>query len=179
MRGRSHLVWAIMIVAAVLAAAACSSAPESASLTTILLARHADRDNGSMSAEGLARAETLAHVAQKAEVTAIYAADEERDWQTAQPLADALGILPSIYHVSGPDLIKEMAAEVLRDHRGEVILVVGHNTTVPLTIEALGGDSSACSIGAAFDEFDNLCILTIPDSGSVRVLNLQYGEPTP
>jgi phosphohistidine phosphatase SixA len=96
-----------------------------------------------------------------------------------QPLADLLKLDPLIYEVGSPDQIREFVAEVLRDHNGEVVLIVGHNPTVPLTIDALGGDATSCSIGTAYDEFDDLCIVTLDGPGTVKVVNLQYGKPSP
>jgi broad specificity phosphatase PhoE len=148
-------------------------------VTTVLLVRHAERDDGSLSEAGLQRAEQLAQVALKAGVTAVYTTDTERTRRTARPLADALSLEPLIYEVGSSDQIREFAAKLQRDHSGEVVLVVGHNPTVPRTIEALGGNSADCSVGTAYDEFDDLCIVTIYGAGRVRVLNLQYGKPSP
>ena len=170
-------VFVALIVA--LSATACAPPRPPARMTTVLLVRHAERNDGSLSEAGLERADALAHVALKAGVTAVYATDTERAQQTAQPLADLLELDPVIYQVDSPDHIRDLAAEVLRDHTGEVVLIVGHDPTVPLTIEALGGDPARCSIGTAADEFDDLCIVTIDGRGAVKVVNLQYGQPSP
>jgi broad specificity phosphatase PhoE len=148
-------------------------------VTTVLLLRHAERDDGSLSEEGLKRADELAHVALKAGVTAIYTTDTERVRLTVQPVAGLLGLDPVIYGVASPEEIAELASEVQRDHAGEVVIIVGHNTTVASTIEAFGGDATRCSIGSAYDEFDDLCILTLYAPKTVQVVNLQYGVPSP
>lgn len=148
-------------------------------MTTVLLLRHAERDNGSLGEDGLERADALTHVALKAGVTAIYTTDTERTRRTVQPLAELLSLDPLIYEVGSPDQIWEFVAEVLRDHDGEVVLIVGHNPTIPLIIDALGGDATSCSIGAAYDEFDGLCTVTIYAPGTAKVVNLQYGRPSP
>jgi phosphohistidine phosphatase SixA len=150
-----------------------------ARMTTVVLLRHAERDNGSLNEDGLERAERLAHVAFKAGVTAIYTTDTERARQTVQPLADLLKRDPLIYNVGSAEQIRQFATKVLRDHAGKVVLIVGHNPTVPLVIDALGGDSTGCSIGAAYDEFDNLCTVTVGGPGIATVVNLQYGRPSP
>ncbi len=121
---------------------------------------------------GLERADKLAHVALKAGVTAIYTTDTERARLTVQPLSDLLKLDPLIYQVGSPDQIWEFAAKVRRDQPGKAVLVVSHNLTVPLVIDALGGDAASCSIGTAYDEFDNLCIVTIHDPGAVEVADL-------
>ena len=163
----------------ILSAAACYPSRPVARMTTVLLVRHAERDDGSLSKEGLERATELAHVARKAGVTAIYTTDTERTRQTVQPLADALALDPLIYGNSTPEQIDAFAAELRADHAGEVVLVVSHNPTVPLIIDALGGDAGDCSIGTTYDEYDNLCIVTIDGPDSVGVVNLQYGRPSP
>jgi len=149
------------------------------SVTTVLLVRHAERDNGGLSQAGLERAERLAHVAAKAGVSALYTTDTERTKATIQPLAEHLGLDPRIYGVSSSQEIKAFAASLTREHPGEVILVVGHNPSVPDTIDALGGDPRDCSIGTANDEFDDLCVVTIDGAGRVNVVNLQYGQASP
>jgi broad specificity phosphatase PhoE len=179
MKRKSHLIVVIVALIVVLIATGCSPSRSRPRMTTILLLRHAERDNGSLNETGLERAERLAHVALKAGVTAIYTTDTERARQTVQPLADLLKLDPLIYEVSSPDEIREFVAKVLRDHDGEVVLIVGHNPTVPLTIDALGGDSASCSIGTAYDEFDDLCIVTLDGPGTVKVVDLQYGRPSP
>jgi broad specificity phosphatase PhoE len=148
-------------------------------MTTVLLVRHAERDDGSLSGDGLERATELVHAARKAGVTAIYTTDTERTRQTVQPLADALALDPLIYENSTPEQIDTFVAQLRKDHAGEVVLVVSHNPTVPLIIDALGGDAGDCSIGTAYDEYDDLCLVTIHGSDAVEVVNLQYGEPSP
>jgi broad specificity phosphatase PhoE len=102
----------------------------------------------------------------------------ERTRRTARPLADALGLEPLIYQVGTSDQIRGFAGRLQREHGGDVVLVVGHNPTVPRTIDALGGNAADCSVGAAYDEFDDLRIVAIYGAGAVKVLNLQYGKPS-
>ena len=141
--------------------------------------RHAERDNGSLSEAGLERADELAHVVLKAGVTAIYTTDTERARLTAQPLADLLDLDPLIYQVGSPEQIEGLAADVRRKQRGKVVLIVSHNPTVPQIIDALGGDSTQCSVGDAYNEFDDLCLVILHGFGAVEVLNLQYGTSSP
>jgi probable phosphoglycerate mutase len=136
------------------------------------------RCNWLLNQAGLQRAEQLALVALKAGVTAVYATDTERTRRTARPLADALGLEPLIYQVGTSDQIRGFAGRLQREHGGDVVLVVGHNPTVPRTIDALGGNAADCSVGAAYDEFDDLRIVAIYGAGAVKVLNLQYGKPS-
>ena len=179
MRREGRWAFTVAVLVPVLIATACSPSSPPRSVTTVLLVRHAERDDGSLNEAGLERAEQLAQVALKAGVTAVYTTDTERTRRTARPLADALDLEPLIYQVGSSEQIGEFAAKLKSDHRGEVVLVVGHNPTVPRTIQSLGGDAAHCSVGTAYDEFDDLCIVTIYGPGRVKVLNLQYGKTSP
>jgi broad specificity phosphatase PhoE len=108
--------------------------------------------------------------------TAVYATEFVRTQQTAQPLADELQLTLSIYEGLTQEQIDLFAAQVQEDHYGKVVLIVGHSNTVPMIVDALGGESSACYIGA---EYDNLCVVTVYGPGKAKVVNLQYGEPSP
>jgi probable phosphoglycerate mutase len=140
-------------------------------MTTVLLVRHAERANDSLTAHGWIRAEQLSHVALKTGVSAVYASTAARTQQTVGRLADLRGLELRTYTDT-----ETLAQKILTEHEGEVILVAGHQPTVPQIISMLGGESSACDIDA---EYDNLCVITMLGDGKVEVMNLQYGEPTP
>lgn len=67
-------------------------------VTTILIVRHAEKNiepnnpNPSLSAEGIARSQTLRHVLGESNVKTIYTSQFLRTQQTAQPLAERLGL---------------------------------------------------------------------------------------
>jgi phosphohistidine phosphatase SixA len=140
-------------------------------MTTVLLIRHAERANDSLTVDGWIRAERLAHVALKTGVSAVYATEAVRTQQTVRRLADLRGLDPRIYTDTDT-----LAQEILSEHVGEVILVAGRQPTVPDIVDKLGGNPASCPIG---NEFDNICIVTIYRRGQVEVINLQYGEPSP
>jgi len=179
MRRERRWSFAVAALIPLLIVTACSPSGPPRSVTTVLLVRHAERDDGSLNEAGLERADQLAQVALKAGVTAVYTTDTGRTRRTARPVADMLDLEPLIYQVGSSEQIREFAAKLKSDHRGEVVLVVGHNPTVPRTIDALGGNSANCSVGTAYDEFDDLCIVMIYAPDQVKVLNLQYGKPSP
>lgn len=106
-------------------------AGSSGCVTTVLVVRHAERANSSSTSpisdpEGKNRARALAHVASEAGVSAIYATEYLRTQQTAQPLADRLG-LPIDTSFADPSALAE---KILSDHVGDTVLVVGHSNTV-------------------------------------------------
>ncbi len=145
--------------------------------TSLLITRHADRiaSQDALSPEGLVRAQELVHVGEKSGVVAIYHSDTERARQTATPLATALGLTPVVYPANNTDAL---VSQILADHRGEKVLIVGHSNTVPQLISAAGGPSIP---DIAADEFDNLFVVSVCRCrrGLATLVNLQYGAPSP
>jgi broad specificity phosphatase PhoE len=145
--------------------------------TTLIVLRHADRAGAqdALTAEGLARAQTLVHMCEKAGVVAIYHSDTERTRLTAAPLAAALGLTP--VELPATD-IAGLANHIRANHPGRTVLVVGHSNTVPQLISAMGGPVIP---DLADDEFDNLFVLEVCRCRwwPALLVNLQYGEPSP
>lgn len=118
---------------------------ESQATTTMIFVRHAEKalipvDNPGLSAEGQLRAQELARQLVDADVVAgidaIYSTDTRRTVETAQPTADALGLDIMRYENQEDD--EPVVDEMVRRHKGKIILVVGHSNTVPTMIAALG-----------------------------------------
>ncbi len=145
--------------------------------TTILVVRHAERPGqaDSLSEAGFARAKTLAHVAGRASVKAIYHSDTRRTTLTAEPLAHELGIEPTVYPAKE---IEALIARIFAEHEGEAVLVVGHSNTVAMIVAAAGGPQID---DLADNEFDKLFIVTTKPCrrGLATLIELEYGEPSP
>jgi broad specificity phosphatase PhoE len=145
--------------------------------TTVVLLRHADvdlppaTDDDPLNPDGQTRASTLVHVLGDVVIDAIYVSTYRRTQQTAEPLANHLGLTPQVWTASAADL----ADEILDDHRGGTVVVVGHSNTVPQVISGLGASWSGT---IAADEFDNLFWVTLPANGRNRVFHLHYGAET-
>lgn len=143
---------------------------------TVFLVRHAERADAGMastgaavsdpdlSAEGRARADSLAMMLKDADVTAIYATEFKRTQQTAAPLAKALGLTVTIVKAAEPTKL----VEALRSAAGNV-LVVGHSNTVPDVVRFLGVRASI-TIGEA--EYDNLFVVTT--RAEPRMIRLRF-----
>ena len=144
--------------------------------TVVVLIRHSDRVQGQdqLSDIGLVRSQELVHVLEKAGVDAIIRSDTNRTAQTAAPLAAATGITPVVFP---PNNIAAFVDEI-RSHSGETVFVIGHSNTVPQIIATLGGPGIP---EIAETEFDNLFVLTLCRCSwrPARLLNLQYGAPSP
>lgn len=140
--------------------------------TTVLLLRHAEKasddEDSPLNPDGRARAQELARVALKAGVTDIYATKFQRTQQTAQPLAEALRLCPTI--CDDPALL---VSKIKSEHNGDTVLVVSHSGTVEIILGNLLGTSVPRFLS---NEYDNLFVVTTRGS-SGDVVNLQYGNP--
>jgi broad specificity phosphatase PhoE len=154
---------------------------DSQATTTILFVRHTDTDvfaqgdNPGLNAQGLARAEDLADFVQDidviAGVDAIYASEFKRTQQTAAAIARRLELEVDI---GNPYEVEPFMADVLREHKGEIVLIVTHSDAIAPLIEELHGSKNVPEIAA--DEYDNFYIVTIPSFGKVKTLRLHYGD---
>lgn len=168
--------WVMWLLFFVLLAAAFMSY-RSATTTTIVLVRHAERvvgtiDDPPLVPDGERRAERLAQMFGdvKADngLDAIYVSDTKRARQTAAPLASRLGTQVIVYPEADID---GTARRLLREHRGGRVLIVGHSNTVPALIQKLSGQTVP-EIGQ--NEYDNLYVVTVPSFGRSSVLRLKY-----
>ena len=171
MHCRGLLAAAAIAIGALLGGCASSRcAPE----TVVILARHADRVEGtdSLQPAGRRRSEALARALQQAGVTAILTSDAARAVQTAAPTAAATGIAPVTLPGADTDAF---VREIRGRHGGGTVLVVGHSNTVPRLIAGLGGPRMP---DIASRDFDDLFVLTLSPCRRARLTHLQYGEAT-
>jgi phosphohistidine phosphatase SixA len=168
-------------------------------LPVLVLVRHADKaaepkDDPPLTAAGAKRAQDLAAALRNAGVTAIITTQLRRTRETAQPLATALGLVPEVVNVGERALVSNPAAdgrlppEVVRE-RAEyikvlepavrrlsgVVLVVGHDWSVPGLIASLGGPQLP---NICVSVYDNLFVLT-STKGTTNLIQTRYGAPTP
>jgi len=64
---------------------------------------------------------------------------------------------------------------IVRDHKGQIILVVGHSNTVPALIGNMGASKNVPDI--AENEYDNIYIVSVPWFGKTKTIRLRYGAP--
>ena len=117
----------------------------SATTTTIVLVRHAERQFGAisdapLSPQGEVRATRLAQMFGDSEpfgrIDRIYVTNTRRTQQTAASLGQRLGLNAVV--VDAKIDSRELASRVLRENRGGRALIVGHSNTVPEIVAALG-----------------------------------------
>jgi broad specificity phosphatase PhoE len=154
---------------------------ESQATTTMIFIRHVEKasipaDDPGLSAAGDRRAAELARQLVVADVVAgidaIYSTPFKRTMDTVKPVADALGLETILYDPSDNEAV---LATILRNHKGKIILVVGHSNTVPILIADLGASKKVPAIAA--NEYDNIYIVSIPWFGKTKTIRLRYGEP--
>jgi broad specificity phosphatase PhoE len=143
----------------------------------VVLVRHAERQ-GTMTADpplspaGLARAQRLAALFGETHgngrIDTIYVTDTRRTQQTAAPLAADLHERPIVMPAGD---VAGLASRVLRDNRGQHVLIVGHSNTVPELVHALSG----LTVDPISDgDYENIYIVTIPSNGPATLLHLRY-----
>jgi phosphohistidine phosphatase SixA len=185
------LAWPLQSVA--------QSSDHAGDLPVLILVRHADKaaqpaDDPPLTADGAKRAQDLAATLRNAGVTAIITTQVRRTRETAQPLATALGLTPEVLQVGESALVANPAPgqrfppEVLKARNeylnalraavrrlSGVVLVVGHDWSVPGLIAALGGPQfpNICS-----SVYDNLFVV-VSAKGKAEVVEARYGAATP
>lgn len=152
----------------------------SAATTTIVVVRHAEKSTDdprdpSISEAGNERALALSVVLKDAGVSAIYATQYKRTRQTAEPLAQKLGLSVIERQVAGtPTYAADLAREVLAASAGKTVLIVGHSNTVPQIVQAFSGSVVA---PIQDNEYDHLFIVVISPSGAPKLYSVRYGRP--
>lgn len=149
----------LLITSAFMLTCAASVAAQQA----VFVVRHAERadpaaggrpmmaSDPDLSDGGRARAQSLASALKDAGITAIFVTEFKRTQQTADPIAKALGIQPTI--VTSKDAAG--LAEKVNAATGNV-LVVGHSNTVPDLIGRLGVETPVKLTDA---DYDNLFVV--------------------
>ena len=64
---------------------------------------------------------------------------------------------------------------ILRNHKGKIILVIGHSDTLPELIANLGASKKVPPINEF--EYDNIYIISIPWFGKTKTIRLRFGTP--
>jgi broad specificity phosphatase PhoE len=160
---RSSLLARLVLAAALLAPVSALAAP-----SIIYVTRHgekaADGKDPDLTAQGHARARTIATMLSKAGIKGVYSSTTTRTRQTGQPTATQAGVELQLYDPSKPQAL----IDKVKTATGAV-LVVGHSNTVPDLVRMMGG---APGTPIADDEFDRLYQLIVNADGSVTTVLL-------
>ena len=143
-------------------------------ITTVILVRHAEKAGASgdvpLSPAGISRANELARVLSGTSIAAIYVTPYLRTEQTAQPLAAAHHLDPIIAK-NMDTYARDVVSAILRGHKGQTVVVVGHSNTTPQVIRTLGISNPPA---VADSEYDNLFVVSVVDGGA-KLVSLKYG----
>lgn len=145
----------------------------------VFIVRHAERaaepkDDPAISAEGRARAETLAQVLAAANIQAVLTTQYRRTQETAAPTARQFGVTPKIMTIQRGQAdahVEDVIAEIRRTPGP--ILVVGHSNTVAGLVAGL---SSSKPLKLCETTFANLFVVTL-DTAPLPAAQLKYGQP--
>jgi broad specificity phosphatase PhoE len=150
--------------------------------TTVIFVRHADVDVATMAIDtplterGQQRAVLLADFLEDFDVVAgvnvIYTTDAVRTQQTAAPLAARLNLEPL---VADPYAIERFARRILREHRGDIVLIVTDADAIAPLVDEFHGSKRLPVLGP--DDFGELYVVTIPFYGGGKTLRMHYGDP--
>jgi 2,3-bisphosphoglycerate-dependent phosphoglycerate mutase len=172
------LNWPLVLLLIFVGGAATGDA-DTASATTVILVRHAEKADGSrdpvLSEPGTARAIELSRVLADVEIDRLYASQFQRTALTLDPIARLKELDVQVFEIEGRDMpayAQSFTDALLDSHSGETILVAGHSNTVPLLIESLGVDPPP-----ALDksDYDDLFIVVVEPGGNARLTHLHYG----
>jgi broad specificity phosphatase PhoE len=144
----------------------------------IYIVRHSDppstlnldeiRDDTPLSESGQQRAKMLAERLKDAGVTAIYATQATRTVETAEPLAKARGLKIRTHSYEDSDgLVRLLRSENGKDR----VLIVGHWSTIPEILKALGYSEE---IKIERSAYDNLFVVVPRGEQAPAVLHLHY-----
>ena len=154
---------------------------ESQATTTVIFVRHAEKaaepsEDPGLSPAGERRVAELTRQLKDADVIAgidaVYSTPYRRTEETARPIAEALGLPVHTYDAADTEAIME---RIVREHKGKIILVVGHSNTLPALMGNMGASKRVPPI--AENEYDNIYIVSIPWFGKTKTIRLRYGEP--
>lgn len=136
--------------------------------SAIYLVRHGEKaavgQDPELTAQGQARARVIATILSRTGITGVFSTPTRRTRETAQPLAQRIGLEVQLYDPGAPkalvDKVKALSGPVL---------VVGHSNTLAELVRLFGGAPGA-DIGD--EEYDRLYQLTPGAGGAVRTVLL-------
>lgn len=173
-----RLLWILLTIGslAVCALATSARAEESRPLLgtrIVYVARHVEKaaepkEDPGLTDAGRARALALARMLASSGLEAIFVTNTLRSRESAAPLSDSLGLVPSVYGADDP----YGGAAQVKASLARVALILGHSDTVAAIIEGLGVQPMPDLGGIAFDDF---FVVAIAADGKAGLSRLKYG----
>ncbi len=124
---------------------------------TLIFVRHAEKaDDGTknppLTKEGEARADRIKAMLKKAysKVDAVYSTEYKRTESTALPTSKEFDLEIQSYDPRAP---KVFIKKLIKDHQGEVVLIVGHSNTTPFLVNMVLGEEKFAQLDeSAYDD---------------------------
>ena len=143
-------------------------------LTTVILVRHAEKkvdQNGDpdLTEEGQKRARELMRILKDQPIDVIYSTPFKRTRQTVAPLALFKNKDIQEYN---PSKMEEVI-ELIKEAKGQTILLSGHSNTTPAIINQILKTDSFNELDES--DYDNMYIVTFSEIGRGTVVQLEYG----
>jgi 2,3-bisphosphoglycerate-dependent phosphoglycerate mutase len=152
----------------------------SAQKTNIWIVRHAEKatpmakdDDPVLNAAGQKRAEALAKELKREHIKAIYVTKYKRTGLTARPLAYKVKVLPRVYDTDTA-VLKKFAKTVLKNFKGDNVLIVGHSNTIMVLLDAFGAEMPFTALDE--EDYDMLFKVTVKENGTVELAIDYYGD---
>ncbi|WP_454804122.1 phosphoglycerate mutase family protein [Mucilaginibacter phyllosphaerae] len=146
--------------------------------TNIYIVRHAEKvvsipkiDDPVLNPAGTKRAKALAKELKSEHIKAIYVTKYKRTGLTARPLAYKTKILPRVYVDTA---LNVFAKTIIKNFKGENVLIVGHANTVMKLLEAFGAETPFAQLDE--DDYDMLFKVTIKENGNIELAIGYYGD---
>ncbi len=146
--------------------------------TTIVLVRHAERPPGTdpdLLPEGRERAGHLAQSLARADVRAIYHTTFKRTRQTAESLAAHTGLtMTEVPYTGGQESahVTDVVQRILGSYGGRTVVYVGHTSTVPAMMTALGITPAPTIAETVYNRF----FVVTKRKGATGLMEVQYGR---
>jgi broad specificity phosphatase PhoE len=162
-----------------------SAGAQDANITTIILVRHAEQDRSDpeqhLTQAGQKRAKELARVLKHVPLAAIYSTNTARTKETAKPTSDEKKVPIMIYEYVNMDNLTFFTDKILGAYRGKTILISGHSDDVPTLVTMfLKEYVTGMKVDLMKKEVhDSIFVVSLPDAGKGRAVELKYGEPSP
>lgn len=148
----------------------------------VYIVRHAEKasspaNDPDLTAEGKARAESLANLLRKKDIQSIYSTDTKRTRQTAAPIAARTGLTVQTY--TNDTLLQFLYRAI---DAGKNTLIVGHSNSVPRMLRELSLPASVQSIPE--NDYDNLFIVVVKSKEgaagyALKLKERTYGKKSP
>ena len=152
---------------------------KSQTVYTYYLVRHAEKDTGinpALKPAGYMRAGDLYRVLRHKKIGQIYVSQYRRTALTSDSLR-IYGKIDTVHYnvdVRGDDLLAKMEEQPVKQR---VVLIIGHNNTIPVIIRRLGVKGFEMA-EIPDNEYDNLYVVTVKGD-KVLLKSLKYGKSSP